>query len=183
MKVAAVLEKPEPDVLSSSTVIAAPVVLESTSLPSSFRLAETTPPVSLLMLATSSSMLLEAEIVNVVSAVTPCSRTLITMPVSTVPVPSFMPSPPVTPLPTFSATTTLKAVAFTLSTLSLMFLTTSSIWSVEAIAPRAIPLIWISPASTAAKATRRETSELAPLAPSPIPSEEVRTDPILRPTV
>ena len=80
LKVVAVLEKPEPDVLSSSMVIAAPVLFERTSLPSSLRLAVTTPPVSALILSTSSSIVLDAEMVKVVAVPTPCSVTVMDMP-------------------------------------------------------------------------------------------------------
>ena len=80
LKVVAVLEKPEPDVLSSSTVIAAPVEFERTSLPSSLTLAVTTPPVSALIFSTSSSIELEADMVKVVAVPTPCSVTVMTMP-------------------------------------------------------------------------------------------------------
>ena len=80
LKVVAVLEKPEPDVLSSSIVIAAPVEFERTSLPSSLTLAVTTPPVSALIFSTSSSIELEADMVKVVAVPTPCSVTVMTMP-------------------------------------------------------------------------------------------------------
>ena len=62
------LSKPEPvEVDSSSIVMKAPVLLERTNLPSVFTSALITPPVSLLMLFTSSVIDDDAEIVNVVS--------------------------------------------------------------------------------------------------------------------